>query len=208
MSKARGILMKGEMIQAYLDGRKRMTRRTRGLDLINENPDDWKFTRFVETIKRSTGVITKHAEFQRISGPGLEHIRLPYGWIGDRLYFKETYRTTSTGTGIMYRADGWEKVQANYEMKWKSSMFMPRKFSRFEVPITNVRVERLLDISMEDVEAEGTPDIRTMENNYTMRDCFFALWNSINEKRGHGSAHNDWLFVYEFPVITQEARLR
>ena len=192
MNKSYGIIMSKPMVLAYLDNKKYMTRRTKGLNEINKNPDEWEFKGIFEwgAIFSSRYHIGKNM-----------NITLPYGRAEqDTLYFKETYQigegiTSKSATSIYYKADTAFDIK-----KWKSSMFMPRAYSRFQnIPITNVRVERLQDITNNDALAEGTPDLRTIENNWDLRQCYFYLWDSLNAKRGHPVSRNDWVWVYEFP---------
>ncbi len=220
--KEHGILMKGEMVRAYLEGRKWMTRRTRGLDVINKRPNDWKLSELSE----------KGAFFTLISAPSLPYwSKLPYGWIGDTLWFKETYapmcreadpfcpcltdEEKSKNHYVEYRADTgnaypgeWpeEEAKGNDEApKWKSSMFMKRIHSRIAVPVVNVRVERICDISEYDARAEGTiPSIVGGDLEYSQfRSGFQTLWDSINAKRGMGWDVNPWVWVYEFPKYSK-----
>lgn len=87
---------------------------------------------------------------------------------------------------------------------------MPRWASRITLEITDVRVERLNDISEEDAFAEGLekrdwmgPAEITLQNNKVVHGqavgCFRALWESIN---GEGSwAANPWVWVIEFEKV-------
>ena len=79
----------------------------------------------------------------------------PYGQPGDLLVGKETWRECTDQLGIMYRADGWEDVQANYNLKWRSSATMPRRASRFTLRVVSVGVERVGNISEEDAKTSG-----------------------------------------------------
>lgn len=83
--------------------------------------------------------------------------------------------------------------------KWIPSIFMKHEYSRFrDIPILNVQVEQVKQISTHDCQAEGV--------GYKLSDigwhyAFGQLWNSINEKRGLGWDVNPWVWVYEFPVF-------
>jgi len=116
----------------------------------------------------------------------------PYGIPGDRLYVKETYTLTQFDKPV-YRADSrdatgalWHSVAADPDgVKWKSSMFMPRRFARLALEITGVKVEQVQNISLEDIEAEGVRLIDTGcsgERGTLAYQDFQRLWDSINAK--------------------------
>lgn len=94
---------------------------------------------------------------------------------------------------------------------WKNKMFVKANLMPYRIKITNVRVERLQDISEEDclkegVEKCGTP---TCHNHYCTRDCddcapspkeaFAVLIDKVSGKGTWES--NPWVFVYEFELI-------
>lgn len=177
--KEHGCLMSAPMVRAYLAGLKSKTRRTRGLDLINENPDAWKF----EGLKlREDGSV--QALFKRPIRTTLSEtkwVKMPYGSAGDMLWFKETHAVIckeaisicpceteedeARNHYVEYRADttnrypgDWpeEDAKGNDEApKWKPSIFMKRKYARIVTPIVSVHVERLQSITSEDAIAEG-----------------------------------------------------
>jgi hypothetical protein len=72
---------------------------------------------------------------------------------------------------------------------------MPRWASRLTLELTEVRVERLKEITHEDAFAEGAPH---PDAAYSRRDSFMLLWDSIN---GTGSWDaNPWVWVLAFRV--------
>jgi hypothetical protein len=77
---------------------------------------------------------------------------------------------------------------------------MPRWASRITLEITDIRVERLQDITEEDAEAEGSKlDGGTApEICYTYRYGFSKLWDSLNAKRGFSWESNPWVWVIGF----------
>lgn len=170
--KERPILFNGEMVRAILEGRKTQTRRVvKDCYLMGGPPEDYLLS------------------------------RCPFGQPGDRLWVRETFfsfrhaRVFSTASHIVYRAD-YSGQQAEDDATechgWKPSIHMPRWASRISLEITDVRVERLDDISNADCFAEGLPSDTTKGN----RTWFSDLWEEIN---GKGSwAANPWVWVIEF----------
>lgn len=92
---------------------------------------------------------------------------------------------------------------------WRPSIFMPRAFSRLTLEITNVRVERLQEISCVDVLAEGSPvPLREHSNPELGLQCVSAKewfsqgWDTINGKRkGCTWADNAFVWVIEFKML-------
>ncbi|RMS09246.1 hypothetical protein ALP72_03601 [Pseudomonas coronafaciens pv. coronafaciens] len=107
---------------------------------------------------------------------------------------------------VIYRADGeaaWagdDDGGGDDRSAWKPSIHMPRIASRVLLEITDVRVERLQDISEEQALAEGVmsckQDIDPDGNDYSLQELFAGLWTMIN---GGGSwQSNPWVWVVEF----------
>lgn len=135
----------------------------------------------------------------------------PYGKPGDRLWVRESFRIydSSSECGCsdhcechgyhgkpIYRADA-----ADVEAKWKPSIHMPRCASRITLEITNVRVERLQDISEADAKAEGVIGEKEAADAglgwYDKpRRAFRFLWQSINGADSWEA--NPWVWVVEF----------
>jgi len=81
--------------------------------------------------------------------------------------------------------------------RWRPSIFMPRWASRISLEITQIRVQRLWEISLEDVIVEGGP----FGYSGSSDEDFAVVWNSINEKRGYGFNTNPWVWVIEFKQV-------
>ncbi len=89
-----------------------------------------------------------------------------------------------------------------------SSIFMPRWASRIDLEITDIRVERVQDISWEDLLFEGykhewydNDNRRDFPTMTKMLEWFIPLWDSINVKRGYGWNENNWVWVIDFRRI-------
>jgi len=197
------ILFSTPMVRAILDGRKSQTRRMiKSQPQKNDNPDRlgvfwWKGS---------------HGWDERQLIP-----LCPYGQPGDILWVRETFLIEHVGDKICY------DYKANYsniladEVCWRPSIFMPKAACRIRLEITNIRVERLQDISEEDAIAEGIEpqgegwksyeiihrgrhkgemNPHSIIPNKSPITSYRELWESIN---GLGSwEKNPWVWVIEF----------
>ncbi len=86
--------------------------------------------------------------------------------------------------------------------KWRPSIFMPREAARIFLKVTDVRVERVREITEEDVLAEGC-GLAPWHTGYDWPKTagFAQLWDSLNAKRGYSWASNPWVWVYEFERV-------
>lgn len=195
--KERPILFSSEMVRAILDGRKTQTRRV-------VNPQS--------LLDNKTRVTACY--------------ECPYGAPGDRLWVRETWRAVELDNGndgILYKADNHFKSIENsqaaadlwcdayadrkYGNKWRPSIFMPRWASRIALAVTDVRVERLQEISEEDAIAEGLQkeviSVGYQNDSVTLRarPKFVYLWDKINSDRGYSFESNPWVWVISFKVV-------
>ncbi len=199
--KERPILFSTPMVQAILDGRKTMTRRVIDFKKIAKKAGCSKGTLAYSNTFNSWAVVDGNGSADMCL------VNCPYGQPGDRLWVRETFAVSSSGS--IYRADTMldSCTKGDISWKWKPSIFMPRWASRITLEITNVRVERLQDTSEDDARAEGVERFASGWKNYTdfavvcqtARAAFRTLWESIN---GPGSWNaNPWVWVVEFRRI-------
>lgn len=81
---------------------------------------------------------------------------------------------------------------------WRPSIFMPRWASRITLEITDVRVQRVQEISEDDARAEGVDYPGTKAGPIAE---FAHLWDSINAKRGFGWDTNPWVWAITFKRV-------
>lgn len=182
--KERPILFNAEMVRAVLAGRKTQTRR-----VIKPQPTHFNY------YKAPADGGTVH------QSPRTQHgreINCPYGRPGCELWVRETWRKPEyqeydEAVICEYKAT---HDQAD-ELKWKPSIHMPRKYSRIQLEVVKVRVERAQDISLEDINNEGVGHTVFIDHCNAIRH-FANLWDSINKKRGYGWSVNPWVWVVEF----------
>ena len=147
--------------------------------------------------------------------------------IGMIFYVREAWRRVGFVMGLVeYKAS---MPNDDSIIPWKSPMFMPRKVARIFLKVTGVRVERLQDISREDVCREGIipphakHDATGWEWTYNRDELVFVektgemipkyflrLWDSINAKRDGGIYawnNNPWVYVIEFERVDRDENI-
>lgn len=83
---------------------------------------------------------------------------------------------------------------------WNNKMFVKADLMPHQIRITNVRVERMQDISDEDCIKEGIGMRNSDVLHYSgPREAFAALIDRVSGKGTWGS--NPWVFVYEFELV-------
>lgn len=102
----------------------------------------------------------------------------PYGLPGDRLWVREACMLT-TNRPPLYRAD--VKADLSWQPVWKPSLHMPRWASRLTLIVTDVRAERLQDISEEDARAEGATMRPKCNGHMGHRDGWSMDWSEIGK---------------------------
>lgn len=132
-------------------------------------------------------------------------VKCPYK-IGDMIWVKETWNILYD-LKYVYKAQ--QKPEHQY-LKWKPSLFMPKKAARIWLRITDVYPEQLHDISEDDAIAEGIEKVGNFDWRYYNLDgvnatinkpvlSFQSLWESIN---GPDSwEENPWVWVVKFKKI-------
>lgn len=185
------ILFNSEMVRAILDGRKDATRKI----VKGFIPDDavWGYTAFTPK-----GYISCRGTFA--DGYGEKFFKLPCE-PGDILYVRETWKKALNG---YYYYEAWQRNDIADVTKWKPSIRMPKEAARIWLKVTNVRVERLQEISAESALAEGADKyIHTnggLDENMTITS-FIGIWNSTIKKSDidrYGWDANPYVWIIEF----------
>lgn len=142
------ILFSAQMVLAIMEGRKTQTRR-----VVKKQPNiDPQTGDFLFTYSDGTQEVSPIEHWIKIQ----KKLHCPYGKPGDSLWVRETWAKQLDGNFI-YRADypEWQLADNTATGHWKPSIFMPRSASRILLEITDIRIERLNDISETDSIAEG-----------------------------------------------------
>ena len=203
MGKEHPIIFNTEMVKAILDDRKTQTRRVikkGGVQYCRESGLD-KMGEVIDGVLHYTmqTEVDASAEYEE---------KCPYGKIGDRLWVRETWMHRYEGNhgrqikhNIIHKAG--KEYYGEY-FKWKPSIHMPRWASRIDLEITDIRVKRIQDITIEDVFKEGIEDVWTRHGTISpsiLKEIeyeFSKLWDSINAKRGYGWEVNPFVWCISF----------
>lgn len=201
--KERPMLFNGDMVRAILAGRKTQTRRPVKIDMANA----------FDPPRGKEDVSSGYPLFE--DGEGTWHKAVdccPFGQVGDRIWVRETWRIDGVGRTVALafgetNPELFENLSffADCEFDpglkpgpWIPSIHMPRWASRINLEITNIRVERVQDISEDDAMAEGSP----------WEDCwvsyvqsFESIWDACYSARGLGWDDNPWVWVIDFKMV-------
>jgi hypothetical protein len=210
--KERPILMSQPMVLAILAGQKTQTRRIAPIDGMeitsHANGMTTWIVNFSKPVKGSLGTYSGTrctvSDAQKI----IASQYCAYGSVGMRLWVREAWRAECTYDDVAPRDMAWDEVQIRYEAdgawndhdamtaspgRYRHGMHMPRWASRILLEITDVRIQRLHEISESDCWAEGIEFIDGMFDveiyemakriGVTFEDAkptFACLWESIN----------------------------
>ena len=216
--KAKPILFNTDMVRAILDGKKTVTRR-----IVKNNPEECtsKVVNGVCKICDDKGGFYLPDDYVKA--------RSPYQ-VGDVLYVRETWGISNfdideQAVYIVYKAgdekencqkivlpkDKFEHLYNNYsesEPDWHPSIHMPKEAARIFLRVTNVRVERLQDITPEQIDTEGCKEYaynaKTGELLPSKPTWFKIKWDSTIKKSDidkYGWTANPYVWVIEFERI-------
>lgn len=221
---AKPILFNTPMVKTILEGRKTVTRR-----VIKPQPDknmNFRGITVESTDKKEIGCV-HFTDTYPVCNKSM-HCKPPYQ-VGDILYVRETFCEVPyeyehipiegghiTVPKIAYKAD----AEVDYTGIWKPSIHMPKEAARIFLKVTDVRVERLQDITAEQALAEGVSrtanwnpkevedrpfEEKRWDDSYFWSNypqlAFSELWDSIIKKQDldhYGWKVNPWVWVIEF----------
>jgi len=203
------------MVEAIIAGRKTQTRR------IVKQAVGWDINWKVMPIKEEHVDGIQRYEIRCGTQYHLPWFKAKFE-VGDILWVRETFAEWDNG-GYAYKADGFIERYGAWERdtpkkfhdverveRWKPSLFMPKEACRLFLEVTEIKPQRLNDISQEDAKAEGVfpaphrcpgwvNELKSFADCY--KCSFKLLWNKINGKSGHQWDKNEWLWVISFKVV-------
>lgn len=206
--RGRPILFNTEMVQAILVGRKTCTRR-----IVKPQPKTRLCYTFAGGGRRTWGYPSPSAceiwgeEYKLpddITKEDLTKRWKPPYHTDDILYVRETW--FKDVDRYMYRAnysdqEKFYRDSKEIEMKWKPSIHMPKDAARIWLIVTEVKVERLQDITEAGAAKEGCIDDVEFARGKSARNHFAALWNTTIKKSDidiYGWSANPFVWVVEF----------
>ena len=184
MSRVLPILFNMKMVRAILDGRKSCTRR-----IIKPQPQG-----YFEVSEEPLYIYDTDGKQGKITPPYQP---------GDILYVRETWKQAPNG---YYYYEDWQKDDIANVTKWKPSIHMPKEAARIWLKVTDVRVERLQEITRLSVQKEGIEvDPKECAGKFDFITELFLLfqklWDSTIKKSdldSYGWDANPYVWVIEF----------
>lgn len=202
----RPILFNTDMVKAILDGRKTVTRRC--VKAKSKNACG-----FYVTFRKSDNAFMGVYDYDK-NEMRYDNQQTWPAYPGDILYVRETWHKYIKRVGYgenchLHEFYGYEASMANAEdarEKWKPSIHMPKEAARIFLRVTDVQMERLKDMTLDDFLAEGVRLRPKMfhdpENAYMQAQRIFAgLWDStVNKEQRdlYGWDANPWVWVIAF----------
>lgn len=216
------ILFNAEMVRVILDGRKTCTRRI----CKDANECTVPDMDFYNADKR-TYAVHNFADLEHIEQLSTTERTCPI-CPGDILYVRETWERfecwncegDESGScpkepqkSVLDKVCGCYMYRATDEIygdaMWHPSIHMPKEAARIWLKVTDVRVERLQDITEEGAKKEGAIDNRGFihspnneyDNVHTAREHFVKIWNNTIKKSNldrYGWDASPWVWVIEF----------
>lgn len=203
------ILFNTEMVRANLEGRKSCTRRlVSSRQFLGMLPDKCKNAAPDEFLKGKRMMFKPYCDMTDAELI-MTAYKAPYQ-PGDILYVRETWKKAPNG---YYYYESWQRSYVADITKWHPSIHMPKEAARIWLKVTDVRVERLQEITDEQAKREGIqyyecPTGFTWKQEKDMHNCYTtpigamqALWNSTIKKSDldcYGWGANPWVWVIEF----------
>jgi len=193
------IIFSTEMVKAILEGRKTQTRRViKPQPYIIEGAEG-KMLNGSSKSKECFLFIRMRDNFPVI-------MECPYGQVGSKLWVRETWGWSGLNR-VEYKAFPADGKDFRAVDRWRPSIHMFHAVSRITLEITDVRVEKLQEITDEDAKAEGvdvdkvfSPDSGHIGKCYWTK--FRELWNSIHKKE-HRWEDNPWVWVISFKRLNR-----
>lgn len=187
------ILFNTEMVRAILEGRKTCTRRI-CKDANEYTVPDMDFY----NADRRTYAVHNFVDKEHMEQLSTAERTCPI-CTGDILYVRETWKEAPKG---YYYYEDWQKDDIADVTKWKPSIHMPKEAARIWLKVTDVRVERLQEITSEQICREGVEvEYPHVLNGEEKRYAFSRLWDSTIKKSDldrYGWNASPWVWVIEF----------
>lgn len=203
----RPILFSSAMVRALLANRKTQTRR-----VIKPTSEMDGFTMYPQYLNGERIGSSSDPSFWDLSEFAVDPAKGLYGSAApycprDRLYVRETFaRLPRTAYALPKTVDPADPDMAAYyradfdrsgKPPWKPGIHMPRWASRLTLTVTDVRVQRLQEISHDDAVAEG---VGIFPHSMSAQKRYRELWDSLNADRGFGWEANPWIVAVTFTV--------
>ena len=215
----KGKIFNAQEVQAIIAGTKTMFREVIKIQPANENQ---VFSTVASSI-RNKDIGTHNFINPKATWEQTKKFKCPYQ-VGKKIFCKEAWGRKATGSGIAYKADNPNQlIYQHLPVKWRLPQHMKQEHSRLTLEITDIKVERLQDISEDDCLDEGcyfaevflgdfSKPPRKIFNfskkNLLKEDglldyklAFKKYWDANHEKPEEKFETNPFVWVVDFKII-------
>jgi hypothetical protein len=204
----RGELFSQDMVKAFLENRKCRTSRPIKCKYDNTHIK-WFTNKYGTRLVEMQNDVEGETFGKNLDGSTWHHLLAcrelkPKHSAGDIVYARETFRIVGFTDGkdvYDYKADGYDPKIDKGWLSWHPSLHMPREAARFWFRATDVKVQRLDDVTEQDAVEDGFKSYGAGDEYLSALDQFKDFWWSTYP-------NDQWMFVYYQQLITKEEALK
>lgn len=203
------ILFSGAMVKALLEGRKTQTRRVITPRPWNREGDCVDINAAIRAHYSKGADGRFYAQFDHPKGGPLTAYTSPYE-VGQKRWVRETFKVNPFNQYVYAANTPASKAETVDHAfgPWKPSIFMPRAASRITLEITDVRVQRLQEITEADATDEGFDGLswfqeKSGDKRLYGTEAFRVLWDKLNAKRDYSWDSNPWVWALTLRRVSQ-----
>ena len=196
------IIFSTPMVQAIIEGRKTQTRRV----VKEDGRGEWAAVNGVRNNSECGASVPCYLHRETAVDDISRNIMYPKYDVGDILWVRETWSPVQVlPKRYLYKADAENGGEGDgLPIRWRPSIHMPREAARLFLRVTDVRVERVQDITHAGALAEGIVQCPGWKFELSECDCTIAEFGKLWDALGFEWERNPWVFVYSFERITKE----
>ena len=193
----KGKIFNAQEVQAIIEGNKTIFREViKPYPILSDDKSYWEFKGVIWAGENSS-YAKNFGDNARPVMPDL----CPYQ-VGQKIFVKESF--VEHDNKILFKTSH-QKLTTHFlgSIKWRPAQHMKQEHSRLTLEITNIKVERLGEISEENAVNEGVWNIQEKGSprNWDIKNAFATFWNATHKKPEEKFEVNPFVWVVDFKII-------